>query len=359
MTAGRPRLPPGPRVPARGHPLRRQADHRRGGAAGRPRATPRTACASGWPAACVDHLLVLLGFELGLAVLSDVLGRVVSLVDALLSEKFTNTTSVRLMEHAATPRPRGLRGQRAAGPAGPRAAPDHGPHALMSQLFGQAQDVITIASFAAGLLVYAPWLIALLVLALVPAFIGEAHFNAQSYSLELRVDAGAARARLRPPDRGQRRDREGSEDLRPERVPHRALPHAVARPSTPRTGAWPPGARAGAACSPPSAPSATTWPTPSSPGARCAATSPSATSPSCPARSAACATCSKGLLIGFSQVAGQALYLDDLFSFFEIEPEIVSPPNPRPFPSPDPRGLHLRGRGLPLSRARSAGRCAT
>ena len=38
-------------------------------------------------------------------------------------------------------------------------------------------------SFAAGLLVYAPWLIVLLAIALVPAFIGEAHFNAQSYSL--------------------------------------------------------------------------------------------------------------------------------------------------------------------------------
>src|SRR6185436_18777182 len=43
--------------------------------------------------------------------------------------------------------------------------------------------LVTIASFAAGLVVYAPWLIALLILALVPAFLGEAHFNAQSYSL--------------------------------------------------------------------------------------------------------------------------------------------------------------------------------
>ena len=33
-------------------------------------------------------------------------------------------------------------------------------------------------------LVYAPWLIVLLLLALVPAFLGEAHFNAQSYSLD-------------------------------------------------------------------------------------------------------------------------------------------------------------------------------
>ena len=40
--------------------------------------------------------------EFGLAVVSDLLGRVVSLVDSLLSERFTNATSVRLMEHAAT-----------------------------------------------------------------------------------------------------------------------------------------------------------------------------------------------------------------------------------------------------------------
>ena len=55
---------------------------------------------------------------------------------------------------------------------------------LMAQLFGQAQDIVTVASFAAGLLVYAPWLIVLLLVALVPAFLGEAHFNAQSYSLD-------------------------------------------------------------------------------------------------------------------------------------------------------------------------------
>ncbi len=55
---------------------------------------------------------------------------------------------------------------------------------LMTQLFGQAQDIVTVASFAGGLLVYAPWLIALLVVALLPVFLGEAHFNAQTYTLD-------------------------------------------------------------------------------------------------------------------------------------------------------------------------------
>src|SRR6185436_20641900 len=47
----------------------------------------------------------------------------------------------------------------------------------------------------------------------------------------------------------------------------------------------------------------------------------------------------EGLLVGFTQVTGQALYLDDLFSFFEIRPEIASPPDPRPFPQPIREGF--------------------
>ena len=49
-----------------------------------------------------DRLLLLLLAEFGLAVLADLLGRVVALVDSLLSERVTTASSVRLMEHAAT-----------------------------------------------------------------------------------------------------------------------------------------------------------------------------------------------------------------------------------------------------------------
>jgi ATP-binding cassette subfamily B protein len=51
----------------------------------------------------------------------------------------------------------------------------------------------------------------------------------------------------------------------------------------------------------------------------------------------------RGLLDGFlsriSSLAGQALYLDDLFSFFRIQPRIVSPPNARAFPAPIQHGF--------------------
>lgn len=129
----------------------------------------------------LDHLW-LLGLELALAVASDLLGRLVSYADGLLSELF-NASSVRLMEHAATldledfedpdPQDKLDRARRLT----------MSRMNLMSQLFGQAQDAVTVVAFAAGLLVYAPWLILLLAVALVPAFIGEAHFNALGYSL--------------------------------------------------------------------------------------------------------------------------------------------------------------------------------
>ena len=129
----------------------------------------------------LDPILWLLALEFGLAVLSDVLGRGISLLDSLLGERFSIATSLRLMAHAATLDLEDFedselqdRLERARNQASGRTG-------LMSQLFNQAQDVVTIVSFGAGLFVYAPWLLVLMAIALVPAFIGEVHFNAQTY----------------------------------------------------------------------------------------------------------------------------------------------------------------------------------
>mgnify|MGYP006157461517 CR=1 FL=1 len=117
------------------------------------------------------------------AIVSDLLGRLVSYADALLSELFTNATSIRLMEHAAQLDLEDFEDPDLQDKLDRARRQTMGRMNLMSQLFGQVQDAITVVSFAAGLLVYAPWLIALLALALVPAFIGESHFNAAGYSL--------------------------------------------------------------------------------------------------------------------------------------------------------------------------------
>jgi ATP-binding cassette subfamily B protein len=52
---------------------------------------------------------------------------------------------------------------------------------LMSQVLSQGQDIITLVSLAVGLVAFNGWLILILVLALVPAFLGETHFNERGY----------------------------------------------------------------------------------------------------------------------------------------------------------------------------------
>ena len=52
------------------------------------------------------------------------------------------------------------------------------------------------------------------------------------------------------------------------------------------------------------------------------------------------------ILIGFTQIAGQSLYLDDLFSFFEIKPTILDPKHPKAFPLPVRQGLVFENVGF-------------
>src|SRR5687768_15638611 len=57
---------------------------------------------------------------------------------------------------------------------------------LLSQVLGQVQDFITLAFLGAGLVVFNPWLILLLVIAVLPAFLGESYFNDRNYALSRR-----------------------------------------------------------------------------------------------------------------------------------------------------------------------------
>jgi len=280
----------------------------------------------------LNRIGMLLAVEFGLAVLSDVLGRAVSLLDSLQSEQFGNATSLRLMEHAATLdledfedselQDRLERARRQAA----------GRMTLMGQLFSQAADMVTIVSFAAGLIVYAPWLIVLLAIALVPAFIGEAHFNAQSYTLNY----------ARTPERREldyvRQTATSVESAKEVKIfglnawlidRYRALAtsffQANRRIAMRRAGVGSVLTAIGTVAYY-VAYAYIVWRT-----LHGEFTIGDLTFLAGAFRRLR--TLLENLLMGFSQVAGQALYLDDLFSFFEIRAEIVSPPDPRPFPA--------------------------
>jgi ATP-binding cassette subfamily B protein len=285
-----------------------------------------------------DRLMALIGLELALAVVSDVLGRLVALLDALLSERLSNTTSIRLMEHAATLDLEDFEDSELQDGLERARRQTVGRMSLMSQIFGQAQDVLTIASFAAGLMVYAPWLIALLVLALVPAFLGEAHFNTLSYSLNYRWT----------PERRQldyvRQAGASVETAKEVKIfglnaflieRYRSLAEAFYlenRELATRRAVWGGLLSATGTASYYLAYGFIVWRT-----LRGEFTIGDLTFLA--GSFLRLRNLLEALLIGFSQVAGQALYLDDLFSFFEIRPEIVSPPNPRPVPVPIRRGF--------------------
>jgi ATP-binding cassette subfamily B protein len=131
----------------------------------------------------LQWLFILIGSELLLAVFSDVLNRGIALMDSLLGDLFANSTSIKLMEHAATLDLDQFEDsnfydklERARRQTLSRAV-------LMSQVLSQLQDLITMVFLSGGLVAFNPWLLVLLIIAVIPAFLGESHFNERSYSL--------------------------------------------------------------------------------------------------------------------------------------------------------------------------------
>ncbi len=134
----------------------------------------------------LQHVELLIAAEFALALASDLLGRATNLVDGVIGEMTGNATSLRLMAHAASldlaqfedPAVQdGL--ERARRQVAWRANP-------MGQLLGQFQDALTALSLAVSVVAFLPWLVVLLVLALIPAFLNELHFNRQGYRLAFR-----------------------------------------------------------------------------------------------------------------------------------------------------------------------------
>ena len=128
----------------------------------------------------------LVALECGLAIFGGVLGRTVGFFDALLAARFTRHVSVRVMEHAAK-----LDLTSYENPAFhdqlERARVQATDRIAMIHAIGQvAQQIIIATSLSLGILSFSPWLLLALVLAVVPAFLGESHFAFLGYSLNLR-----------------------------------------------------------------------------------------------------------------------------------------------------------------------------
>lgn len=131
----------------------------------------------------LSYLWLLVATELGLGIASDLISRAITLLDSLLGDLFSNKTSIALIEHAATLDLAQFEDatfydklERARRQTVTRVV-------LMSQVLAQMQDVVSIGFLAIGLIAFNPWLILILLVAVIPSFLGETHFNERTYSL--------------------------------------------------------------------------------------------------------------------------------------------------------------------------------
>ncbi len=134
----------------------------------------------------ISQLWELVALEIAIVIAGEILARGSALIESLLGDLFSNVTSVRLMEHAAT-----LDLYQFEDPAFydqlERARRQTTSRiGLLAQLLAMGQDAVTLASLGVALLVYSPWLLLLLAVAVVPGFLSETHFAGLEYSLLFR-----------------------------------------------------------------------------------------------------------------------------------------------------------------------------
>ncbi len=123
-----------------------------------------------------------IGLELALALVSDVLSRLASLLESLLGDLFSNEMSVRLMKHAASLDLQHFEDPDFFDKMQRARRQTMGRVALMSQTLTMGQQALTLASLLTALVAFNPWLLLILVVAILPSFLGETAYAGIAYS---------------------------------------------------------------------------------------------------------------------------------------------------------------------------------
>ncbi len=124
----------------------------------------------------------LVAGEFAIAVSAGLLSRVIDYSDALLAGKYTHYVSVKVMEHAAS-----LDLLAYEDPVFydrlERARVQATDRLYMIQAMGRLiQQVITTITLSISIMLFSPWLLLLLIVGVIPAFVGETHFAFLGYA---------------------------------------------------------------------------------------------------------------------------------------------------------------------------------
>jgi ATP-binding cassette subfamily B protein len=128
----------------------------------------------------------LVGAEFGLAIFNGVVLRTIDYSDALLANKYTRHVSIQVMKHASeldlTAYEDPVYYDRLE-----RARVQATDRLVMIQSIGRLElQMITAIGWTVAVMLYSPWLMLLLVAAVLPAFMGETHFAFLGYAKNFR-----------------------------------------------------------------------------------------------------------------------------------------------------------------------------
>ncbi|GAB4195442.1 MAG: ABC transporter ATP-binding protein [Thermoflexibacter sp.] len=130
-----------------------------------------------------EDLWIWVSLEFALAVVLDILNRLINLNDTLLGDLFANKSSVQIIEHAAKLDLYQFENPTFYDKLEKARQQTGGRTYMMTQVLAQLQSIISFIMLGVGLAIFSPWLILVLLIAAVPSFISESRFNTLKYSL--------------------------------------------------------------------------------------------------------------------------------------------------------------------------------
>ncbi|HZU30315.1 MAG TPA: ABC transporter ATP-binding protein, partial [Candidatus Angelobacter sp.] len=134
-----------------------------------------------------SRLWMLVGVELLIVTVGEALDKTSTAVEALFGELCSNYLSELLISHAAKLDLSNFEDPAFYDRLERAQRQTTGRIGLLTQLLSVSQDLVTLISLAAAVFIYSPWLLLLLLLAVIPGFLSETHFSALEYSLFYRM----------------------------------------------------------------------------------------------------------------------------------------------------------------------------
>ena len=128
----------------------------------------------------------MVGIELSLALCSDLLSRAANLTTTLVGSLYANDSSVEIILKTGQMELSDLEDSEFYDKLERARRQTSNRISLLSDLLGQIQSLITITSLIIGLIVFEPWLVLLLILAVIPSLFNELKFTNESYGLAFR-----------------------------------------------------------------------------------------------------------------------------------------------------------------------------